>query len=294
MTQDPADPHGGRPPDGTPPGQPPSSPSGPPGHPGGGQPGQPGRHAGEPPGYPPPGAAYPPQQGYADPSTRGYAGPPFAVGQAVSYGWRAVTSNLGPWLVVALIFLVVNIAWNLITGGFSRFWDSYDDNGASVAAVTGLTFTSIVLSIIGTIIGYLITAFFTRGALDETAGRRPDLAAFFRISNVVNVVLAALLVTILTTIGLVLCIVPGLAVIVFSTFVYYFALDRREDAITAIRSSWSLVAKSFGSVLLLLLALLGINILGAIPLGLGLFITIPLSYVAVAFAYRRLLGQQPA
>jgi uncharacterized membrane protein len=291
MTQDPADPHGGRPPDGAPPGQPPSSPSGPPGYPGGGHPG---RHAGEPPGYPPPGAPYPPQQGYSGPSTGGHAGRPFAVGEAVSYGWRAVTSNLGPWLLVALIFLVVNIAWNLITGGFSRLWDSYDDNGASVAAVTGLTFTSIVLSIVGTIIGYLITAFLTRGALDETAGRRPDVAAFFRIANVVNVVLAALLVTILTTIGLVLCIVPGLAVIVFSVFVYNFTLDRQQDAIAAIRSSWSLVAKSFGTVLLLLLALLGINILGAIPLGLGLFVTIPLSYVAVAFAYRRLLGEQPA
>ncbi|OLT53993.1 hypothetical protein BJF88_00405 [Cellulosimicrobium sp. CUA-896] len=216
------------------------------------------------------------------------------MGEAVSYGWRAVTSNLGPWIVVALIFLAVNVAWNLITGGFSQLWDSYDDNGASVAAVTGLTFTSVLLSVIGTIVGYLITAFFTRGALDETAGRRPDVAAFFRISNVVHVVLAAVLVTILTTVGLVLCILPGLAVIVFSAFVYNFTLDRQQDAIAAIRSSWSLVAKSFGTVLLLLLALLGINILGAIPLGLGLFVTIPLSYVAVAFAYRRLLGEQPA
>ncbi|WP_069387627.1 hypothetical protein [Cellulosimicrobium cellulans] len=151
-----------------------------------------------------------------------------------------------------------------------------------------------LLSVVGSIIGYLVTAFFTRGALDETAGRRPDVAAFFRIGNVVNVVLAAVLVSILTTVGLFLCILPGLAVMAFSVFVYNVTLDRDQDAITAIRSSWSLVAKRFGSVLLLLLALLGINILGAIPLGLGLFVTIPLTYVAVAFAYRRLLGEQPA
>ncbi len=249
--------------------------------------------------YPPGGAAHPPAEGQypppqGSPGPGGYAPPPFRVGEAVSYGWRAVTSNLGPWIVVALIFLAVNVAWNLITGGFSQLWDSYDDNGASVAAITGLTFTSVLLSVVGTIVGYLITAFFTRGALDETAGRRPVVAAFFRVSHVVHVVLAAVLVTILTTVGLFLCILPGLAVIVFSAFVYNFTLDRGEDAVAAIRSSWSLVAKSFGTVLLLLLTLLGVNILGAIPLGLGLFVTIPLSYVAVAFAYRRLLGEQPA
>lgn len=235
----------------------------------------------------------PRHDGAGGPAPGGPPGPAFAVGEAVSYGWGKVTSNLGPWLLVALVFLAVNIGWNLVTGGFTRLRETVDDNGASLAAVTGLALTSVVLSVVGAVVGYLVTAFFTRGALDETTGRRPDLAAFFRISNVLHVVLAAVLVTILTTVGLLLCILPGLAVIVFSTFVYNVTLDRGQDAISAIRTSWSLVAKSFGAVLLLLLALLGINVLGAIPLGLGLFITIPLSYVAVAFAYRRLVGEQP-
>jgi uncharacterized membrane protein len=243
-------------------------------------------------GYPPSGAApgYPP----AAPAASGYSGPAFAVGDAISYGWRTVTSNLGPWILVALIFIGVNVAWNLITGSFDRFTDSYDFGDTSFAAASGITFTSVLLSVLGAIISYLITAFLTRGALDESAGRRPDVAAFFRIGNVVNVVLAAFLVTILTTVGLVLCILPGIAVAIFSAFVFYFTLDRGQDAISAIRSSWSVVAKNFGSVFLLLLALFGINVLGAIPCGLGLFVTIPLSYVAVAFAYRRLVGQVPA
>lgn len=260
-------------------------------------------------GYPPPGAGYPPPTsgpgsgyppgatpGYPPPAApaSGYTGPAFAVGEAISYAWRKVTSNLGPWILVALILIAVNVAWNLITGSFDRFTDSYDFGDTNFAAVSGITVTSVLLSVLGAIISYLITAFLTRGALDESAGRRPDVAAFFRIGNVVNVVLAAFLVTILTTIGLFLCVLPGIAVVIFSAFVYYFTLDQGQDAISAIRSSWSVVAKNFGSVFLLLLALLGINILGAIPCGLGLFVTIPLSYVAVAFAYRRLVGQVPA
>ena len=246
------------------------------------------------PGYPPPGTPYPAPPGYPSGGPGGYVGPPFAVGEAISYGWRKVTSNLGPWILVALIFIAVNVAWNLVTGGFDQFTDAYDFGDTNLAAVTGITFTSVLLSVVGSVISYLVTAFFTRGALDESTGRRPDVAAFFRIGNVVNVLLAALIVGVLTSVGLVLCILPGIAVAIFSAFVYYFTLDQGQDAITAVRSSWSLVAKNFGSVFLLLLALLGINLLGAIPFGLGLFVTIPLSYVAVAFAYRRLVGQQPA
>jgi len=257
--------------------------------------------AAPPPGaYPPPSGAYPPPPGSFPQSAGGYggqpgySGPAFAVGEAISYGWRKVTSNLGPWILVALIFIAVNVAWSWITGGFDRFQDQYDFTDTSFAAVSGITFASILLGLVGTVIGYLITAFFTRGALEEVDGRRPDVAAFFRIGNVVNVLLAALIVGILSYIGLFLCILPGLAVLLFSVFVYYVALDQGVDAITAIRTSFSLVAKNFGQVFLLLLALFGINILGAIPCGLGLFVTIPLSYVAVGFAYRRLTGGVPA
>ena len=34
------------------------------------------------------------------------------------------------------------------------------------------------------------------------------------------------------------------SVAIFSAFVYYFTLDKEQDAITAIKSSWSLVAKT--------------------------------------------------
>lgn len=251
-------------------------------------------------GYPPPAGGYPPPPGSYPGAAGGYggqpgyAGPAFGVGDAISYGWRRVTSNLGPWILVALIFLAVNIAWSWITGGFDQLQDQFDYSDTNFAALGGLTFTSVLLGIVGTAIGYLITAFFTRGALDEVDGRRPDVAAFFRIGNVLNVLLAALIVGILSGIGFFLCVLPGLAMLLFSAFVYYVALDQGVDAITAIRTSFSLVAKNFGQVFLLLLALVGINILGAIPCGLGLFVTIPLSYVAVGFAYRRLTGGVPA
>ncbi|KZM35299.1 hypothetical protein [Oerskovia enterophila] len=286
-TPPPAAPPYGAPPYGAPAGgQPPVAPP-----PGGG--GYPPPGGGYPPaggGYPPPGGAYPP------PGQPAYAGAaPFAVGDAIGFGWKKFWANPWPWVLAALIFLLINTLFSWLTGGFEQFSDYRTDGftDTNMFEAVGLSVGSVVLSIIGAIIGYLITAFFTRGALDESQGRKPDVAAFFGIGNVVNVILAAFLVGIMAAVGTILCVLPGLAVLLFSAFVYYFTLDKEQDAITAIKSSWSLVAKNFGSVFLLLLALFGINIVGALVCLIGLLVTLPLSYIAVAYAYRRLIGEQP-
>lgn len=267
-------------------GQPPVAPP-----PGGG--GYPPPGGGYPPaggGYPPPGGAYPP------PGQPAYAGAaPFAVGDAIGFGWKKFWANPWPWVLAMLIFLLINTLFSWLSGGFDRLGDYTSDNygDSGMFASFGLSFLGILLTIVGVIISYLIAAFYSRGALDETQGRKPDVAAFFRIANVGNVLLAAFFVAVMSIIGYFLCILPGIAVGIFSAFVYYFTLDKQQDAITAIKSSWSLVAKNFGSVFLLLLALLGINIVGFLVCLIGLLVTLPLSYIAVAYAYRRLIGEQP-
>jgi uncharacterized membrane protein len=73
-----------------------------------------------------------------------------------------------------------------------------------------------------------------------------------------------------------------------------FVIDRHDSAIEGFRSSFRAISSQAGPVFLLALALIGINILGAIPLGLGLLITIPLSTIASTYAYRAVSGGQVA
>ena len=254
-------------------------------------PGQPGAYP-PPGGYPPPGqqppaygqqapGAYPPPPGGfpAAPQAAGsaYQGQaPLAVGDAISYGFRKFGKNWGSWVLVALILIAVYVVFGLLERAVEDTW-----------------VLRVILGLVGTVIGYLVTAFLARGALDETTGARPPVAAFFRIDNVANVIVAALLVGIGTWIGTVLCILPGIAFAIFSAFTYYFALDKQLSAVDAIKASWSVVAKNFGSVLGLLVLLFLLNIAGAIVIGIGLFVTVPVSFVATAYAYRRLNGEQP-
>jgi uncharacterized membrane protein len=129
----------------------------------------------------------------------------------------------------------------------------------------------IIGSILATVVGYLINAALVRGALDEVDGRRPGLGAFFRFANVGNVILASILVGVLTAIGFILFVIPGVIVAFLSWWTLHFVIDRDEQAVEGIRSSFRAISSQAGTLFLLALALIGINILGAILLGLGLW-----------------------
>jgi hypothetical protein len=125
----------------------------------------------------------------------------------------------------------------------------------------------IIGSIVSTVVGYLINAALVRGALHEVDGQRPSLASFFRFTNVGNVILASILVGVVTAIGLILFVIPGLIVAFLSWWTLQFIIDRHDSAVEGLRSSIRAISSQAGPVFLLALALIGLNILGAIPLG---------------------------
>ncbi|BDZ43202.1 hypothetical protein GCM10025865_25010 [Paraoerskovia sediminicola] len=221
----------------------------------------------------------------------GYAGPPFRVGDAIGYAWQKFTSNWSSWVLMGLVLLAVNVVFSLATGGFQQFQDALSGDASAMPSV-GVG--GYLVQVLGVVVSYVVTAFYTRGALDETRGAKPRLGDFFRITNVGNVILAAFLVGVATGVGILLCVIPGLIVAVLTVFVYQLTLDREVNAIDAIKGSFDLVKGNVGTVVLLMLALVGINLVGALLCGVGLLVTIPMSYIATTYAYRMLSGQHAA
>ncbi|SEK59142.1 hypothetical protein [Rhodococcus maanshanensis] len=281
------------PPSGTPGGYPP-----PPGYPQQGAP-QPGGYP-PPPGYPqqggapnmpggyppPPGygageGGYPPPPGYgADAfSAPGFGGPggtpQLTVGDALGYAWNKFKSNAGIWVGIVLIAAVIQVALSLIfgTGNSTDFSDAFSP-------------WSILGTIVTTVVGYLIQAAMIRGALHEVDGNKPAIGSFFQFNNVGAIILASVIVGVLSAIGFVLLIIPGLIIVFLTWWTLQFVIDQNQDAITAIKSSFSSISQNVGPLLLLALALVGINIVGALLCGLGLLVTIPLTVIASTYAYR--------
>ena len=206
------------------------------------------------------------------------------VGDAIGYGWARFKANPWPWVGAVVLAVVIQGVVSSLFGTRSAF--RLDTYGQSL-----WTFSWIIGSLLTTVVGYLINAALVRGALDEVDGRRPGLGAFFRFTNVGNVILASIVVGVLTAIGFILFVIPGVIVAFLSWWTLQFVIDRDEQAVEGIRSSFRAISSHAGTLFLLALALVGINILGAIPFGLGLLITIPLSTIASTYAYRIVSGR---
>lgn len=86
-------------------------------------------------------------------------------------------------------------------------------------------------------------------------------------------------------------IVPGIILGIKFWFFDYFIMDKKVGPIEALKRSAELTSGVKWKLFLFFLALTGINILGALLLLIGLFLTIPTTMMAAAFVYRKLLAQ---
>ncbi|MFT4011255.1 MAG: hypothetical protein QM655_14565 [Nocardioidaceae bacterium] len=249
-----------------------------------------------PPPPPPAGGYAAPPPGYGPPPTPGDQ--PYSVGNALSYGWAKFQQNVGPLIIVTLAIVAVAIVLGIV-----RLLANVGTN-AAINPETGRVenpgffgaalFFVLLLGLIQQFVSWVIAAGITKGSLDIVEGRRLDLNTMFKGYDMGQVVVAALLIAIITTIGFALCILPGIIASFMLSFTNYFLIDQKLSAVDAIKASFNFVKERFGTLLLLMLALLGINIVGACLCGVGLLVTIPVSVIAEAYAYKKLRGQPVA
>lgn len=202
----------------------------------------------------------------------------FSVGNAISYGWNAFWKNVGPMVLIALAIFIVNLILAFIAGAARNI------------------VLYIIFEIIAWVVGMILALGFIRAALDVTAGRTPDLGELTKTEGVANYVVAAILFGIGAAIGFLLCIVPGILFVIAFGFFGFVIVDGAGDlGPTEALSRASEIARGhWGELFLLYLALVGINIIGAILCGIGLLFTYGITAIAVAYAYRTLTGQAVA
>jgi len=108
----------------------------------------------------------------------------------------------------------------------------------------------------------------------------------------VKYVLTALLFGVVFVVGLILLIIPGVIVSLVFGMALYLVMDRGLGPIEAMKESARITRGNRWRLFVLGLAILGINILGMIVLLVGLFVSIPVSILAMMHAYRT-LSQTP-
>ena len=73
-------------------------------------------------------------------------------------------------------------------------------------------------------------------------------------------------------------------------FTYLFILDKKMDFWPAMQASHDVVKNDYFGFTIFLLAMAGVNILGALCCIVGLFVTVPMSIAAITVAYQETVG----
>lgn len=156
---------------------------------------------------------------------------------------------------------------------------------------------NVLLNLISWLVSLIIGLGLIRAALAILDGRKPEVGDLLSTDRLLPYVIASILFTIATVVGFVLCIVPGFVVIYLFWFFGYAIVDSPEqpgapatDPVAALRTSYSITSANVGSLLLLAISCIALNLLGTLLCLVGLLVSIPVTALAAAYAWRVLTG----
>lgn len=202
-----------------------------------------------------------------------------SIKECLRFGWTTFRAN--PWIFVGAV--LVGLAVELVGSGVQKALEFDGESILSLLELVG------VLISLGLSMLYALghTHFFLRAHSDAKGVMLRDLwypNRFWRFFG------TSILLWVIVGIGILLLIVPGvIAAIVFS-FALYLVVDKGLAPVEALKESARLTKGNRWRILLLMLAVVGINLLGLIALFVGLLVTIPVTVLAMVHAYRTLSG----
>jgi uncharacterized membrane protein len=200
----------------------------------------------------------------------------FVISEAVQFGWDTTKSNIG--FFIGLLIVVGLIEYVPDT----------------IAAI--IEADAPVLSIIIQIASFVLSAIIVMGVIkiclrfcDGEKGEFSDLFSCYPLFF--KYLVGSILYGLIVAVGLILLIIPGIIWAIKFQFFDYLIVDKGLGPIDALEKS-SEITRGVKWDLFLFAILLGIiNLMGFLCLLVGLFVTIPITIVAMAFVYRELLPE---
>lgn len=195
----------------------------------------------------------------------------FSISEALRFGWEKTKENIKPLLVIGAIGAFLGLLNQALVG----------PGGAN-----GLR---ALLSLVVQVLQVGVSLLFVRAALLIHDGRKIDLSnPSLLLEDFFGFLLATILVGLIVAGGMILLIVPGVIWGLKFGFAGFLVADKKLDPIEALRASNYLTYGMKGHLFWFVLAMIGVNLLGAIALGIGLLVTVPTTIIAAAYVLRRL------
>ncbi len=189
----------------------------------------------------------------------------------IKEAWELVKKNAKFIAILMVAFVVYQIVQGVVQGFFGE---------GLLASLVSLGFT-------------VLTLFFQIGfikiILKLIDGHKAEISELWAYPQyLLRMIGATIVYTIIIVIGFILLIIPGIYLALRLQFYSYYIVDKNAGALDSLRMSWKATDKNVINIFLFMLLIIGINILGALALLVGLLITIPVSIIAVTLLYRKL------
>ncbi|MBE9112069.1 hypothetical protein IQ273_21930 [Nodosilinea sp. LEGE 07298] len=199
------------------------------------------------------------------------------IGDYFSRGWEIFKQKASLFILFTLLLFIIQVVIAVLPYPLGSNSDEPVPGG-----ILNFAFNVITPALTA---GYYFVAFQLARGRDAVFG---DF--FLGFNKFLPIFLTALVAGILTAIGFVLLILPGIYLAVAYLFAQPLVIDKSADFWQAMETSRKLITKKWFSFFGLLLLLFLLNLAGAIVLGIGLLVTVPLSVCIISAAYEDIVG----
>lgn len=234
--------------------------------------------------------------GDAPPLARAGGALPWHPYDAVTFGWETLKRR--PWSALAMFLAILVGSLPGMISGLLHQWllDRHDPELVTLAwAIWAAGY------IVGTPVSLWMQLGVTKYALALARGGQPEAAVAFRGGPLFTAIGVYIVYFVAVAIGLVLCIVPGVILMLGWLPHMQLLVERRTGVVETLSQTWRLTdghKLSLGLLVLLFVCLsIGAFVVGALLLCVGLVATIPalmlVLNVAQAWTYLKLSGEEP-
>lgn len=226
---------------------------------------------------------------------------------AIKYGWEKFRDNWGDIVLALIIGFAAIVVLTIIGIVIQSSLTSVDEckvninNGVIRSSGCGDSPGFFMSIVAGGILQFLIflgssvlQLFVIRATLMIVRGQKLEASAVMSTENLGAYIIGAIIVGIMTFVGFILCILPGIAVAFLTVFWGYFVVDKNMSPMEAITASYNLVKDNAGAVFVFLILSWVTILVGAIACGVGLIVAWPVVIIATGYMYKRLQGEPVA
>lgn len=218
---------------------------------------------------------------------------PFPPGEAISEAWQIFTDRMGISIGVSVVMQIITsfaiLIWYvplIMAGAMS---DQGNDEIAIVAG--GIAF---VMFIVYAGFAFYLLSGYTNFLLKLARGQDAKIEDLFSGGRYWGrSLMCTFLFVLMTYLGIILCIVPGVIVALMYFPYMYVIVDKDALGISSLGRARAMSQGNWGSILLIMLTAFGCQLLGVVTCYVGLIFTTPFINLLFAVAYDKMSRQAP-